>query len=460
MIRTGEVKRFERDNRIELPKDVDSERIVIASILNNPLFMFKIEYLKREMFYEDKYSAIYDIVKRLQMSGIENIDNSMIVNEIENTEVFKNRFSKIENIRQYLNDLKTEAMLDLEGLEFFVRKVISTAFKRDSYIKLQGIGKNILESNEDINSVNELIQTEVVKFADEYIYDDNIKSLDDVCDDIYERLEENQGVGASGLEMSFPGLSDYFYLEPGEVVCIGGRTGGYKTVFFMCEALHKARQGVPTVIVDTECSTDLWVARALANISKVPLRKIKTGGMDSEEMVRYENAKKELRKLPIYHLYKPTLDMNELYMIFKQMVITKNLGFIIVDYLKVTNTRGLDSNQYDELGNLAIELKTIAGTLNLPILTGGQLLPNTERLADSSKIERYISTLCIWTPKTAEEKVRDGVKQGNFRMRIIKNRNGKLTEDECYLNFVVDGNTSSIYEAKEFEHRPEDAMPY
>ena len=51
MIRTGEVKKFERDNNIDLPKDVDSERIVIASILNNPLFMFKIEYLKREMFY-------------------------------------------------------------------------------------------------------------------------------------------------------------------------------------------------------------------------------------------------------------------------------------------------------------------------------------------------------------------------------------------------------------------------
>ena len=165
MIRTGEVKKFERDNNIDLPKDVDSERIVIASILNNPLFMFKIEYLKREMFYEDKYCIIYDIVKRLQMSGIENIDNSMIANEIENTEVFKSRFSKIDNVRQYLNDLKSEAMLDLEGLDFFVRKVVSAAFKRDSFIKLQSIGSNILESKDDINSVNELIQTEVVIFA-------------------------------------------------------------------------------------------------------------------------------------------------------------------------------------------------------------------------------------------------------------------------------------------------------
>ena len=159
-------------------------------------------------------------------------------------------------------------------------------------------------------------------------------------------------------------------------------------------------------------------------------------------------------------MYKPNLDMNELYMLFKQMVITKGLGFIVVDYLKICNTRGLESNQYDELGNLAIELKTIAGTLNLPVLTGGQLLPNTERLADSSKIERYISTLCVWTPKTAEEKARDGVEQGNFRMRITKNRNGRITEEEHYLNFVVNGDISSIYEAKVFEHRPEDAMPY
>ena len=58
MIRTSEIKKFERDNNIDLPKDIDSERIVIASILNNPLFMFKIEYLKREMFYEDKYCII------------------------------------------------------------------------------------------------------------------------------------------------------------------------------------------------------------------------------------------------------------------------------------------------------------------------------------------------------------------------------------------------------------------
>ena len=211
MIRTGDVKRFERDNKIELPRDTDSERMVIASILNNPLFMFKLEYLKREMFYEDKHSVIYDIMDRLQKSGVENIDNSMIANEIENTKAFKDRFAKIENIRQYLNELKAEARIDLEGVEFFARKVVSSAFKRDSYIKLQNIGNSVLESKADINSVNELIQTEVVKFADEYLVDDNVKSLGEVCDDIYERLEENQEIGASGLSMSFPSLSDYFY---------------------------------------------------------------------------------------------------------------------------------------------------------------------------------------------------------------------------------------------------------
>ena len=155
MIKTGLVKKFERENHVELPKDIDSEKMVIASVLNNPLFMFKLEYLKREMFYEDKHSVIYDIIDRLQKSGVENIDNSMIANEIENTKAFKERFKEIDNVRLYLNDLKADARIDLEGVEFFARKVVSSAFKRDSYIKLQNIGNTVLESKDDINSVNE-----------------------------------------------------------------------------------------------------------------------------------------------------------------------------------------------------------------------------------------------------------------------------------------------------------------
>lgn len=459
-IKNSDVKRFERINNIELPKDLQAEEIVIGSILSNPLFTFKLDFLQARMFYETKHATIFHLVNDLINKGIENIDSLMIENQIVSNKAFKEYFSDINNIRNYLDELKEDSRIDINSVTYFAKKIISEAFKRDSYIKLQEMSKNVLTNEEDINKVNELIQTEVVKFADEYIYNDDVKSLEEVCDDIYGQLEENQEIGSCGLELSYPHMKEYIYLEPGEVCLIGGRTGGYKTVFFMQEAIHKAKQGVSTVIVDTECDTPLWVARALAHLSGVSVRKIKTGGMNNDELLKYENAKKELKKLPIYHIYKPELDMNELYMLFKQMVITKNLGFIIVDYLKVTSTRGLESSQYDELGNLAIELKTIAGLLNLPVLTGGQLLPNTERLADSSKIERYISTLCIWTPKTQEEKVNDGIKEGTFRMRITKNRNGRLTDDSCYLNFVVNGEISRIYEAEVWEHTLEGNMPY
>lgn len=461
IIRNNDVKRFEKINNIELPKDIKSEEILIGSILSNPKFMFKTEYLKARMFYDTKHATIYHIVGKLLNEGIENVDTLMVENGIISNKAFKDYFSGISDIRSYLDMFKENARMDVEGVEYFAKNIVSEAFKRDSYIKLQEMSKNVLINDGDINKVNELIQTEVVKFADEYIFDDDVKAMEDICDGIYARLEENQELGCSGIESVFPDLKEYFYYEPGEVVLLGGRTGGYKTVYFMIEALHKASQGITTVIVDTECSTDLWVARALSNISGVSIRKIKTGvGMTAEDREKYEGAKEFLKKLPIYHIYKPELDMNELYMLFKQMVITKNLGFIIVDYLKVTNTRGLDSNQYDELGNLAIELKTIAGLLNIPVLTGGQLLPNTERLADSSKISRYISTELIWTPKTAEEKTNDGVEQGNFRMKIVKNRNGRLTEDDCYLNFVVNGDLARIHQAKIFEHRAGDNTPY
>ena len=45
-------------------------------------------------------------------------------------------------------------------------------------------------------------------------------------------------------------------------------------------------------------------------------------------------------------------------------------------------------------------------------------------------------------------------------MKVVKNRNGRLTEDNCYLNFVVNGELARIHQAKIFEHRAGDNTPY
>lgn len=449
MIKNADVKRFEKINGLELPKDTQSEEIVIGSILANPEFLFKLEYLKARMFYEAKFANIYYIVENLINKGIENIDSLMIENQIVSNKSFKDNFKDEEDIRKYIDLLKIEANSDISNVDFFAKNIVSCAFKRDSYIKLQEMGKSILSSDEDINDVNYSLQYNITKFADEYIVDEEFKPIGTKLDDIYKEIAEDRERGHIGIPMSTPYISNYFEMTPGSLTILGGRAKGGKSMWFLQEAIHKARMGVGVLFIDTEMDLKSWTIRALAHLSKVEMRKITLGeGLTDEEKMRLKSAETELKKLPITHVYMGSLDIPKIFMMSKKMIITKELGFIIVDYLKVSDTSNSSDNEYNMLGNMSIGLKNMASDLGIAILCGAQLHHKEDRLGDSSKITRYLTTQCIWTYKTAEEKINDGVKEGNCKMRITHNRVGMQTNDEEYLNFVFKPEIATIYEAE------------
>lgn len=462
-IKNNDVKRFERLNGVELPKNVQAEEVIIGSILANPKYIFKTDKLKARMFYETKNATIYHIIQNLLNNGIEHIDTLMIENQIISNKAFKEYFIGINDIKKYLDLLKENAVTDVESVGFFAKNIISEAYKRDSFIKLQEMSKNVISKDGDINEVNTMIQTEVVKFADEYIFDNDIKEIGEVCEDIFIEIEEDRERGGGGIAMSFQHMSKYFTLEAGEVCVIGGRAKGGKSMIFLQEAIHKARNGLKVLIWDTEMSTKLWVTRALSHLSGIPIRKVKTGeDLSLVETEILNKAKAELKTLPITHLYRPEVNVSDMWMTVKQLLISKGLDLLIIDYLKVTNTNNTTENEYNMLGNYAIEIKNLAGYFQIPILMGAQLHHKENRLGDSSKVVRYISTLCIWTAKTHEERIADGVKQGTHKMAITNNRLG-MQHDEGgneYLNFVFNPSIATIYEAEVWEHTESDNTPY
>ena len=414
------------------------------------------------MFYDEKFACIYHVIETLQNRGVDNIDTFMVDNQISNNKGFKDKFRGISNIKEHLDSLKDEAKNDVDSVIFYAKNITSNAFKRDSHIKLQEMSKAVLDSEQDINDLNFAIQSDVTNFADGYITGEGVQSIGDIVEDIYTEIEEDRERGQVGLPMSFPDINKYFTLEDGEVVLIGGRAKGGKSMIFLQETIHKARNGVPVLVWDTEMSTKSWTIRALAHLSGVSITKVKTGkGNTQEEINKINEAKRLLKTLPIYHTYEPNLDVNALFMEAKRLIMTKNLGLIVIDYLKVSNTANTTENEYNLLGNLAIEIKNMAGYFNIPILMGAQLHDKEDRLGDSSKIKRYVSTICLWIAKTAEERAKDGVKAGTHKLIISENRNG-IQHDRSlneYLNFVFQPNIVKISQATEFENLGDDS-PY
>ena len=89
----------------------------------------------------------------------------------------------------------------------------------------------------------------------------------------------------------------------------------------------------------------------------------------------------------------------------------------------------------------------------MSVLTACQLNRAGE-VADSDKINRYLSVGIKWGYKTQEMMVSDGVQCGNAYAKIYVNRLGEqMQEDdeEDYIDFLFSGNTMTIVEAEQHQ---------
>ena len=108
------------------------------------------------------------------------------------------------------------------------------------------------------------------------------------------------------------------------------------------------------------------------------------------------------------------------------------------------------SEQYNALGQRTNFLKNnIAGELGIAVLAGAQLNRNNQ-VADSDKMERYVSTSILWREKTSDEIMNDGgLDYGNYALSVCLNRNGQQMEEDEYISMNLDGDRMRIEQAKQ-----------
>ena len=144
-----------------------------------------------------------------------------------------------------------------------------------------------------------------------------------------------------------------------------------------------------------------------------------------------------MKKQPFVHIYLPQTSDEEIYAIHKILKYKMNLEFSIFDYIK-SNIQSAAEN-YNALGSRCDFLKNnVAGELNIAMLAGAQLNRNFA-VADSDKIERYVSASILWRDKTSDELAKDGLDCGNFAMTVDLNRLGEQMAEDEYIDMKFDG---------------------
>lgn len=433
--------------------DIQSESGVIGTLIYHPEFISHTDYLKPNHFFGTENGCIYWSIQELYKEGITNIDAYNISNKMQSHRGVQKTIEKynLPSVQEFVELYKEAARHTLEEYQMLAENIITLAFKRDLIKTLNQISANCYKPEFTLDKLSSSVYSELDKLTQQYIVTNEIHTVGDDIDNIWNDIVSRRtSDGMYGIPSKFPSFIDYFTYEPGELVVIQAKYKQGKSVFLMNEVVHKLKNGVPTLVVDSEMPTRLYTERLLSHLTGIEMKHIKNGRYSEEEAEIIQKWIAWLKEQPFVHIYNPNLTMERLYSICKMLQNKIDLGFVVYDYLKSNETSSSDN--YNLLGAKCDFLKNnIAGELDIPVLAACQLNRNGE-VADSMKINRYLSVGIKWEYKTQEMIAKDGMQCGNAFAKIYVNRLGRQMQeddDDDYIDFVFSGDTMTIVEAEQ-----------
>lgn len=446
-------------------KDINSEAGIIASIILKPELIFYSEQLKPNHFSDYQNAYIYFAVGELVKRGVQKIDAYNITNVLNiksvkpYVELSKEVQQQAETITiQAINDLidtgKYIARSSVEEYKLLVKNVLDAAFRRDTYNKLVECEKLCFNSSE-VN-IEQQIYSVIDDVMTAYATTDDIPPYSEKIDDCWKEIQDRQSVGYSGIPFKFQTLNNYVTIEKGELVVFAAEAKQGKSMLLLNCAIDLLKQDKSVLYLDSELNTRLFTARVLAHLSGIEYRKLVSGDYGAEDAQKIDDAIKWMKTRRFTHIYIPCFDLQSIYTAIKKVQHTQDgIDVLVVDYFK-SSGEGDAWASYAELGRFVDMIKNqVAGEMGIAAIGAAQATA-TGKVADSAKIGRNASTICILQDKTPEEVEADGVECGNKKLRVVLNRNGAQQAPGEYIDMFFDGNHIMYSEAK--QHIPE--VPY
>ena len=435
--------------------DNQAEAGVIATLVYHPEFILHTDYLKPSYFYRVENGCIYWAINELYKSGVETIDALNITNMLNSDQAVKRKMSEcnLTDMHEFIEMSRYACRHSLEEYKLLVGNVVTMAFKRDLLKVSTEVQDSCFNSNADLARLNTLVNDKYTRLTEQYLVSSEIETfgakVDSLWQEICDRRTDN---GLYGIPSKYSILNDYFTYEPGELVLLKARMKQGKSAFFMNEAIHKIKNGVPTLFYDTEMKDRLFFERMLAHLTGIEIRRIKRGDYSYDEDQKLAKTMEWIKAQPFVHIYAPRTSDEEIYATHKILKYKIGLEFSIYDYIK-SNIQSSSENS-NVLGQKCDFLKNeIAGSLDIAMLAGAQL-NRANDVADSDKIERYVSTTLWWRNKDNETIEKDGFKCGNYALTVDLNRNGAAMDEDEYIDFKFDGSIMRIEEAE--QHKVQD----
>ncbi len=441
------------DFNLQQLSDTKVEAGVIGTLFVHPEYLERYEIMDSKWFYNYENACLFWAIKHLVFDkSAKSIDAFNLSMAINSNEYVKKTFEKynMPNFEETIQLYSACARNSIGEFESLALSLLNMSYRRNFVKMMDGFKVKCFDPSTNVDQIGSELYDQIDKLTSQYISNDEVKKFGDVIDGVFESiLKDQKNDGTCGIPSKYPAFDKYFTYDKGELVVVEARLKQGKSTLLMNEAVDKALKGIPTLIVDTEMNDKIFTLRLLSHLSGISTDMIKRGNyQDHRQKQKVEDAISIVKKMPLVHLYQEEIDLNRIFIECKRLKRTIGLQFVVFDYIKSDS-----DDAYNELGKMTNFLKNrIAGGLDMAVLSACQLNRN-DQVADSDKIERYMSTAIYWRRKTNAEIERDTPAAGNFMAQIKVNRNGESMDDPeyDYIDFSFRGDCMMISQAQ--DHR-------
>lgn len=430
----------------ELPHSIDSEKIVLGSIMTDINALSEVSViLKPDMFYLTTHRGIYDAMLNLTRKG-KAPDMVMLTDQFRgDTKMVRD----IIDLSDYFSIDYYQHALNVQ--EKFVRRrlwMIGTKLATD------------VHSNEETTDLLYSLQGELSQIGTE-VSSTEVFRLSDAIREVYKQIENNlKGDYLTGTDT---GLSEINKasggLQKSDLIIVAGETSQGKTSLALSFVDQAAKQGEPIAVYSMEMKKEQLAARLLSMNSGVPSNQILYSKLDVNYIEQIDKGVAKIDKLPIYFDDSSTSNIDKIIASIRSMKAKYDISGAVVDYLQILNVNTKSSNKEQAMGDVARRLKNLAKELDIWVIALSQLnrdsqnpVPNLNRLRDSGQIgEAADIVMFVYRPevygKFYPEPFANVSTKGTAMIDVAKGRNIGLLKFICEF----DSKTTHFRELRDIE---------
>ena len=236
------------------------------------------------------------------------------------------------------------------------------------------------------------------------------------------------------------------FLEQGKSLYVfAGETNIGKSIFLGNIAHNIAQQGKNVLLVTLEMSELLYAQRICTNITKIPMRDLKSNGPTIKHAISQEEGKIFIKEFP-----PATITPNQLLAYIKKFEEQGiKLDAIVLDYLNLLHST-IGNNSYERIKHVTEQVRAMSYLFECPVISATQLnrsgfdQDNPELATISESIGLAATADCIVSIYQNEEDREMDI----IRLGMMKNRYGPRGTTQAMR---IDYTTLSIEQADDIE---------